>query len=62
MALLGFKPLPFEADPSLWVLFHDPQVRNSLCIPGHVVREAACHIAFKVACRLQSFARGHAIS
>ena len=28
MALLGFKPLPFEADPSLWVLFHDPQVRT----------------------------------
>lgn len=26
MALLGVKPLPFEADPSLWVLFHDPQV------------------------------------
>lgn len=26
MVLLGFKPLPFEADPSLWVLFHDPQV------------------------------------
>ena len=26
MALLGFKPLPFEADPSLWVLFTESQV------------------------------------
>ncbi len=29
MALLGVKLLPFEADPSLWVLFHDPQVISS---------------------------------
>ncbi len=29
MALLGVKLLPFEADPSLWVLFHDPQVTSS---------------------------------
>ena len=30
MALLGFKPLPFEADPSLWVLFTESQVS---CMP-----------------------------
>ena len=29
LALLGFRPLPFEADPSLWVLFHDPQASTS---------------------------------
>jgi len=27
-ALLGLSPLPFEADPSLWVLFHDSQARG----------------------------------
>lgn len=27
-ALLGLAPLPFEADPSLWVLFHDSQARG----------------------------------
>ena len=30
MALLGFKPLPFEADPSLWVLFTESQVINCI--------------------------------
>ena len=25
--LIGLKPLPFELDPSLWVLFCDSQVR-----------------------------------
>ena len=33
MALLGFKPLPFEADPSLWVLFTESQVS---CMPCHL--------------------------
>ena len=33
MVLLGFKPLPFEADPSLWVLFTESQV-----LPGYSMR------------------------
>jgi serine/threonine protein kinase len=33
MVLLGFKPLPFETDPSLWVLFNDPKV--SPCFSWH---------------------------
>lgn len=35
MALLGVKPLPFEADPSLWVLFHDPQVNFQASSAAH---------------------------
>ena len=33
MALLGFKPLPFEADPSLWVLFTESQVQSLIAQP-----------------------------
>lgn len=33
MALLGFKPLPFEADPSLWVLFTESQVTLLIAQP-----------------------------
>lgn len=29
--LLGFRPLPFESDPSLWVLFRDAKVGFPSC-------------------------------
>ena len=37
MALLGFKPLPFEADPSLWVLFTESQVLSFPIQPHRVI-------------------------
>jgi len=36
MVLLGFKPLPFEADPSLWVLFTESQVLPSYSMRTHM--------------------------
>ncbi|EIE24646.1 hypothetical protein COCSUDRAFT_46891 [Coccomyxa subellipsoidea C-169] len=45
MALLGVKPLPFEADPSLWVLFHDPQMKNPV-FPTIVFGERVSHLQF----------------
>ncbi|CAK0761588.1 hypothetical protein CVIRNUC_002875 [Coccomyxa viridis] len=38
MALLGFKPLPFEADPSLWVLFTESQA--AVLLQGLLTRRA----------------------
>ena len=45
MVLLGFKPLPFEADPSLWVLFTESQV-----LPGYSLRT---HV--RMGCMEQNF-------
>ena len=32
--LLGYSPLPFESDPSMWCLFNDSQVRPAAATCG----------------------------
>ena len=56
MALLGFKPLPFEADPSLWVLFPRPTGAH---IPPSSFK-AACHSTSSLHCSPQRVAQSHA--